>query len=348
MDLFTHVLIAYLISYGIWGPSGLQYIAAGALAGGLPDADALFFPLAKRFPLLRHHGITHSITGVTIIAAGGTFLVPHLFAAVIGPSFAAGSPIYYFLAMEVGGLSHVFLDGFTHYAVPPLAPFSEWEFHLDADRAINFGTLALTAVCYVLMGEERGRVPVQFWEVTAWVLLAVYLGYLAVRGIGRFLAGRARKRGGFGGVIPTGNPLVFLLAEDGTSEGRTRLRYARYSVLRGTPDAPREIVLNRNAASTGPVTSAQEALERSYGPSLGLGWRLSDSYHFAEVRSGPGQFLVLWYSLEFTMFGRAVGVLARVDADSGRVSARSAWMAPARFAAGGPVPPARPGYSRLR
>ncbi len=331
MDLFTHVLIAYLIAYGIWGPHGLQYIAAGALAGGLPDADALFFPLARRFPLLRHHGITHSITGVTIIAAGGAFLVPPLFAAVIGPSFAHGSTLYYFLAMEAGGLSHVFLDGFTHYSVPPFARFQGFELHLDADRAINLSTLVITALSYWLMVYERGRVPVAVWEMTAWGLLAFYLGYLAVRGAGRFRAGQIRKREGYDAVIPTGNPFVFLLSGEKTEGGVTRLRWARVHVLRGREEAPQDLSVQRENAATGPVASAQEALDRSYGPSLKKGWVLAETHHFAEVKSAPGHFTVFWYSLEFSMLGRAAGVIARVDASTGAVETKSAWLSPKRF-----------------
>ena len=93
MDLFTHVLIAYLLTFGLTGPNP-SYLAAGALAGGLPDADALFFPLARRFPILRHHGITHSLFGVTIVALVG---------AVVAPFLAPGSTIVYFLVMEAGG-----------------------------------------------------------------------------------------------------------------------------------------------------------------------------------------------------------------------------------------------------
>ncbi len=114
MDLFTHVLVAYLVTFGIVGfqPS---YLAAGALAGGLPDADALFFPIARRFPILRHHGITHSLTGVTIVAVVG---------AIVAPMLAPGSPYIYFLVMEVGGCAHILQDGFTNFAVPPLLPSS--------------------------------------------------------------------------------------------------------------------------------------------------------------------------------------------------------------------------------
>ena len=331
MDLFTHVLVAYLISFGLWGPNSLQYVAAGALAGGLPDADALLFPLARRFPLLRHHGITHSLTGVTVIAAAGAFLVPPLLSAVVGPSFAAGSPLLYFLAMEGGGLSHVFLDGFTHFAVPPLAPFSKWELHLDADRAINLGTFAFTGFSFWLMLYERGRVPVPFWEATAWVLLAGYLGYLAVRGIGRWRAGQVARREGFNAVAPTGNPFVFLLVEERKDGSKVRLRHQEFHLLSGLRSPGRTIEFSRSDLPPGPVTSEEEALQRSYVPALQRGRMLDMTYHSAEVRSAPGCWEVLWYSLEFTMLGRAAAVLASVDPASGAVRTRNAWMSPERF-----------------
>jgi membrane-bound metal-dependent hydrolase YbcI (DUF457 family) len=333
MDLFTHVLIAYLVSYGVWGPSGLQYIAAGALAGGLPDADALFFPLAKRFPLLRHHGITHSIFGVTVIAAVGAFVVPFVFAHVIGAGFAQGSTLFYFLAMWAGGLSHVFLDGFTHYAVPPFAPFGKYEFHLDADRAINLGTFAFTGFSFWLLLYERGRVPIALWELTSWLLLAFYLGYLAVRGVGRWRAGRIRKAEGYDSVIPTGNPFVFLLAEERKEAWGTFLRYTGLHLLKGREDAVRSIRLGPPPAAPGPVATVQEAMEASYRPSIAQGWMLSETHHFAEARAAPGHFEVFWYSLEFTMLGRAAGVLARVDAATGKVDTRTAWMSPKRLGA---------------
>jgi membrane-bound metal-dependent hydrolase YbcI (DUF457 family) len=331
MDLFTHVLIAYLISFGVWGPNSLQYVAAGALAGGLPDADALLFPLARRFPLLRHHGITHSIFGVTVIAAVGAFLVPLLLASVVNPAFAAGSPLLYFLAMEGGGLSHVFLDGFTHFAVPPLAPFSKWELHLDADRAINLGTFAFTGFSFWLMLYERNRVPIPVWEATAWVLLAGYVGYLALRGTGRWQAGRVCHREGFTAVAPTGSPIVFLLVEERKDGSFVRLRHEEYHLFGGLRRTGRTIEFPRAELPPGPVANEQEALQRSYLPSLDKGRMLEMTYHSAEVRSTAGSWQVLWYSLEFTMLGRAAAVVASVDRANGAVRTQTAWMSPRRF-----------------
>src|SRR5208337_5545527 len=69
MDPFSHLLLGYLLGFGLWGPSGLPYVVAAAVGGALPDADVALFPLSDRFPLLRHRGISHSIVGVTLIAA---------------------------------------------------------------------------------------------------------------------------------------------------------------------------------------------------------------------------------------------------------------------------------------
>src|SRR5258708_23211330 len=130
MDLFRHVLLGYLLAVGATGFQP-QYLAAGAIAGGLPDGDIFFFPLARRFPILRHHGITHSILGVTIIAVVGGGLV--------APRLAPGDPVLYVLVMELAGLGHMAADGFTHFSVPPLMPFSERQLELDAHRAGGFG-----------------------------------------------------------------------------------------------------------------------------------------------------------------------------------------------------------------
>ncbi len=331
MDLFTHVLIAYLISYAIWGPHRLQYVAAGALAGGLPDADILLFPLARRFPALRHRGIVHTVLAVTVIAGAGAFLVPLLLSAVVSPAFAAGSALLYFLAMEVGSLSHLLLDGFTNYPVRPLVPFSNWELRLGADRAVNLGTLAFTAFSFGLMLYERGRVPIPVWEYTAWILLAGYLGYLAVRGAARWQAGRTAKREGFTAVAPTDNPGVFLLVEEARDGDRVRLRHAEYHLLRGVRAVGRTLEFPWSERAPGPVATEEEALRASYRAALRRGGMLEATYHSAAVRPVPGGWKILWYSLEFTMLGRAAAVVATVDRESGAVATRSAWVSPRKF-----------------
>jgi membrane-bound metal-dependent hydrolase YbcI (DUF457 family) len=319
MDLFTHVLVAYLLSFVAFGPQAPLYIAAGALAGGLPDADILFFPLARRFPLLGHHGITHSLFGVTVIAAGG---------ALFAPMLVGGLWWMFFLAMELGGVSHILLDGFTNFAVPPLAPFSDRQVHLDADRAVNFATLAMTAVSFVVLLTERDRTPPEVWVLTAWVLAGLYALYLTVRGLGRLRVEGVRRREGYSGVIPTGNPLRWTLIDEQVRPEGTQVRFRRYALGRGFTGPTQELRVHPDTSSSGPVAGDQEALDRSYPLAMARSRFLARSYFFAEVRPAPGAFEVFWYSLEFESMGRTAGVLARVDALDGRVETRTVWRRP--------------------
>src|SRR5579871_6844658 len=104
MDPFSHMLLAYLLSFGAFGPGGLQYVVAGAFAGALPDLDVVFLPVSRYVPLLRHRGISHSLLGVTVLAVVGTFVVPRGIAWAFGSAFAVGAPWAYFVALELGAL----------------------------------------------------------------------------------------------------------------------------------------------------------------------------------------------------------------------------------------------------
>ncbi len=325
MDPFSHFLLAYLITFGVWGPAGLQYVTAGALAGGLPDGDVLLYPLSKRFPLLRHRGISHSILGVTVIAAAGAVLVPPLFAVVFGATFAAGSPFVYFAAMELGGLSHIFLDSLDHWSVPIFAPFSPVEYHFDVDRIFNLGAMVFTVVAYGTMLYERGRAPLWLWQWTAWVLLALATVYFVVRITARWRAGVARRRLGFTDVIPQFDPFRFLLVDERSDAAGRSVRYASYHLLRGVEGPIHALQVSTGPEVGGPVTDAPEALRRSYAPALAASWVLGETHHFGEVRERPDAFDVHWYSLEMVVFGRAGGVLATVDKATGRVAAHPAW-----------------------
>ncbi|MCI4369174.1 MAG: metal-dependent hydrolase [Thermoplasmata archaeon] len=319
MDLLTHVVFAYLFSFVLWGPAAPQYIAAGALAGGLPDADGLLFPLARRFPILEHHGITHSIVGVSIIAGVGSLLLPFL------PYFPHASTLLYFIAMELGGLSHVFLDGFTHFAVHPILPFSWRELRLDADVAINVVMLALTATTLVTLGLERGSVPFSLWVETAWILTTIYAAYLVIRAVARWKAGVVRTREGFTGVGPSTAPWVWTLIDREETPERYSIRYRRYRMGEKAPAPERRLVVDKRSGSSppGPVRSPQEALDRSYEAAMNKNGWLALRPHFGEASARGGVYDVVWYMVEGTGSGRTWGVHGTVDADTGAMQLRS-------------------------
>ena len=322
MDLFSHVLVAYLLTYGLVGPQP-QYLAAGALAGGLPDADALFFPLAKRFPILRHHGITHSLTGVTVVAVVGAF---------VAPMILPGSVLIYFAAMELGGIAHILQDGFTQFAVPPLLPFSDTRLHIDADRAISFVTLVVSVIgFYVLLGVERNHVALSVYIATLWVLTAFFVAYFSIRLAGRAAIGRHRMvLGERGEPVPTGNPFSWLLLSETVRDGRVRTTWARYVLGRGVTEGPVSVEGPiEPSPHPGTPASATEALEWSYPLARHASRVLQTTYHFGEAFEEPaGTWVAVWYSLEFTMFGRSPAVRVRFPAPGGPAEVRSAFYRP--------------------
>lgn len=311
MDLFSHVLVAYLVAFGTVGPQP-QYLAAGALAGGLPDADALFFPIAGRFPILRHHGITHSLFGVTVIAIAG---------ALIAPFLLPGAPWIYFLVMELGGIAHILQDAFTNFSVPPLLPFSKKQVSVDADRAINFITLIISVVAlYVLLGLERNQVPIAVYYATVYGLMAIFAGYFALRLVLRFYLGRkVRALGDYDHVVPTGSPFTWILISERKEPGHLRTVLGRYRMGKGV-DGPFVVDLPVGGLPVPwtPVTSAAEALERSYPYVLGHGRFFEDSYHFGEATHLPtGAWQATWFSVEFGAFGRSPAVKVHFPAGGG-------------------------------
>jgi membrane-bound metal-dependent hydrolase YbcI (DUF457 family) len=322
VDLFTHVLLGYLIAYGVVGfqPS---YLVAGAIAAGLPDGDILLFPLARRWPIFRHHGITHSILGVTIIAAVGGFLV--------APALAPGNPWLYFLVMLLAGLGHMVEDGFTHYSVPPFLPFSDKRLELDADRAINLLTLVVSVVSiYVLLAVERGHVAFTVYLATIYGLMVFFALYFAIRLTARVLIGRRVKQLGIYKVpVPTANPFSWLLLTEERSEGRFRTTFARYTFGKGISRGPFSVdVPIEPTKEMGPVRTAKEALERSYGLARKVQGFFEDTYHFGEAREAKeGGWFAWWYSLEYSALGRAAAVRVWFKPD-GEVAVGRAWYAP--------------------
>ncbi|MGA8274938.1 MAG: metal-dependent hydrolase [Thermoplasmata archaeon] len=322
MDLFTHVLLAYLLTYGLVGANP-SYLAAGALAGGLPDADALFFPLARRFPILRHHGITHSLFGVTIVALVG---------AVVAPFLAPGSTIVYFLVMEAGGIAHILGDGFTHFSVPPFLPFSEMKLELDADRAINFLLMGVSiASFYLLLGVERNHVPFAWYTLTVYALMAFYGAYIGIRLAGRYFITRHRGALAPDAVpIPTGNPFKWLLLSERRDGSSVRTTWARYWLGRGLVAGPFSVE-GSLIATPHPESprSAAEALDWSYPLARKASRMMDMTYHFGEAfeRVG-GDWEAIWYSLEFTAFGRSQAVRVLFPAAGGTPQIKTAFYRP--------------------
>lgn len=332
MDPFSHLLLGYLLGFGLFGVNGLQYVVAAAVAGALPDADIVFFPIARRIPGLRHRGISHSLVGVTVIALVGTWLIPLSFAQAFGSGFASGNGFAYFVALEIGGLSHVLLDAMDHWSVPIFAPFLNREYSFDADRIANFGAMAFTVIAYAALLDERGRAPIWLWQLTSEVLLVGVLAFFGVRLGTRWWVEGPRKAGGYSSVIPQVNPFRFVLySERSLDNGSQELRYAAYSLLGRISGPPRVVEAFPTEPTPGPVSSPAEAIRVSYPACAAKSWFLKETNHFAAAKSVAGGFDVFWYTLELSFWGRFSGVVAHVEASTGAVHPEAHWRRPEAF-----------------
>jgi membrane-bound metal-dependent hydrolase YbcI (DUF457 family) len=309
MDLITHVLIAYLTSFAIFGHSATNYIAAAALAGGLPDGDVVFFPLYRYFPILRHHGITHSFVGVTVIALVGAFL-----ATFIVP----GTYILFFLAMELGGLIHIGLDGFTNFAVPPLSPFSNKKLHMDADVAVNVFTMSFSIGAFLLLLAEKGTVSLSVWTTTVWIFLGIYLAYLLFRGTARLFVSRLKKIKNYKDVIPTLNPFYWIFVDEKNTKSAYTVTYRKYKVFKGFFGKAAKLSINSGIIKNKKTLSIKDIISKTYLTAMHSMGFIRETYKFVNFKKIGSEYEIFWFSPEFMTVNRSFGVILRVS-DSGKI-----------------------------
>ncbi len=113
MDFFTHMLVGYLVAVTLGMPLGGLGVSEGVYLFGvlmamLPDFDVILFPLARRFPMLRHHGFTHTVPFIAVASCIG---------AVVGAR-VYGLPFSALLAVGfASGMSHLLCDWFTNFSM---------------------------------------------------------------------------------------------------------------------------------------------------------------------------------------------------------------------------------------
>jgi hypothetical protein len=208
--------------------------------------------------------------------------------------------------------------------------------HLDADRAINFFTLVVSvASFYLLLGVERNHVAFGWYLLTVYALMAFFAAYFAIRLAGRYVVGRRMLHGGtYQAVAPTGNPFTWVLISEENVGGRVRTRWARYVFGRGVVDGPYTVdaPIEPPAHIGAPHTEA-EALDWSYGLARKGSRILESTYHFGEAfLTAAGEWVAVWYSLEFSAFGRAAAVRVAFPSGGQPPVVKSAFYKPIHHA----------------
>lgn len=174
MDFFTHLMIGFLLSSWLGGSFSNHYVLLGTLMAALPDFDIFLYPLWRRLPFTRHHGVTHTVVFVT--AASVTMF------AAYGAFTGAADPKL-LIVMLLGGFSHILCDFITNWGVPLLYPFERGYFKINVDMSINPYTMLFFFPGVIFLDAARLNYLAPFGLKGATAVLGlVYLVYFVTRG----------------------------------------------------------------------------------------------------------------------------------------------------------------------
>jgi len=232
MDLFTHMLIGYLIGWvSAFTATGYNeyMILLPVVMAMLPDFDFVLYivprSVRRRFRGIKHRGISHTI----IFLATGALVVAYIFNATARTPLAAG-----FVLAFLGGLSHVLLDGLTSFAFPYLGPFSWKERSLDLDGAVTWYMIPFSLFSIITMWSMRAYAfPFELYRLfVAFVFSVIGLHYFARLAVKLYVE-RVLHKGRWAKVNPSTSLLSFYVMTRRSLRGVSIIEY-EHTRLPGT------------------------------------------------------------------------------------------------------------------
>lgn len=214
MDFFTHLMIGFLLSSLLGGSFSNQYVVLGTLMAALPDFDILLYPLWRRMPITRHHGITH--TTIFVIAASVTLFAAYgAFSGIADPKLL--------MVMLLGGFSHIFFDFITNWGVPIFYPFKKGYSKIDLDMSVNPYTILLFFTGVIFLDAARLNYFSSFDLKSATIILVlVYLVYFVSRAGFKIYYTKKPENEGFS-ALPTLIPYRWKFAKRIETDGEIRV-----------------------------------------------------------------------------------------------------------------------------
>jgi membrane-bound metal-dependent hydrolase YbcI (DUF457 family) len=212
MDIFSHFLIAILVSVYIMNSFSEEFIIFAGLMAVLADFDIFlhFFKFVRRSKLLAHKGISHSYFTALIISAAAA----GIFSLITGNSFL--------LAWMVGFIFyslHVTLDAFAASKIPLFYPLSKKRFRFFIDRAINPILAMISGIVLLFYLIIYFLSPEIFYSDLIYYISMFYFGYLAYKIFTKvWVQLRLAKNQKF---IPGIFPFVYFIYENHNSEAKT-------------------------------------------------------------------------------------------------------------------------------
>jgi membrane-bound metal-dependent hydrolase YbcI (DUF457 family) len=316
MDLFSHVVISYLLNVGLETPAlhivERPVIEFGVLMGILPDFDLLLTPLSGKVPLTKHRGVSHSLFFILVCALVSAWLASLYFL----PSVKFTT---LFIVALASGLMHLGTDFITTWGTPILWPISNREFKLDIDRALNlylmFGSIGIIIFMNYLHTIACPRIP---FLIACGSVAAIYIGYMSTKLILKlWLSRKYSHANGFKtSALPTAGLFTWFLISKHQTDKTLKLYYARYNLLKDHYPNFRAFECNRvNDIVQFPMDNPESAKSYSYELAEVQAYINKFKYPIASVKSGktPGTWEVFWYPLELISLNRTLGIHVNID-----------------------------------
>jgi membrane-bound metal-dependent hydrolase YbcI (DUF457 family) len=239
MDLFTHMLIGYLVGWlAAFTATGYNeyLLLLPVVMAMLPDFDVVLYVVPRnvrrRFRGFKHRGISHTIVFLVASAA----VVSFVFNRMVGTGLAAG-----FALALLGGLSHVLLDGLTSFAFPYLGPFSWKERSLDLDGAVTWYMAPFSLFSIITMwGMRAYDVPFPTYIMFVTFVFSVIGAHYLARFSVKLYVERVLYKGRGAKVNPTFTLLSFYVVLQKKAGGATVTEYIHTSLLGPGARGPRK------------------------------------------------------------------------------------------------------------
>lgn len=277
MDFFTHLMLGFIISTLASGSFHNSYVLFGTLMAGLPDFDVFLYPLWKRFPITRHHGITHMVMFVLIASA-----VVSTVAAILN----GGADEKLFLLMCLTGMSHIFGDFITTWGVSPFYPLAKKYAKLNLDTAVNPYLVLFFFVEVLFLAEVMaGRIPLSDIQASA-LLGIIYIAYFAVRALLKLYYTSRPDNKGFT-ALPTISPNRWKFVKRIESEIDIKIFIKNNRLL--------EYVIPKEGLRD--IKSCEDLVSTYWHPEVQEFMQVF-GYPYYKIECGDGKFGIVWRSAE--------------------------------------------------
>jgi membrane-bound metal-dependent hydrolase YbcI (DUF457 family) len=298
MDMFTHMLIGYMLGWtACWTFTGYNdyFFLLTVFMAMLPDFDVFLYLIPKsvrrKVRGVKHRGVSHTI--VFIVAA--SIIMAIIFNRLVGMDLLVGS-----LLAFMGGISHIMVDALTSFAFPYLAPLSWKERSADLDGAVSFYMVPYSMLSIIAMWSMRAySVPFEYFTLlVALVFTGIGVHYILRLSV-KLYTERVLYKGEGVKVNPTPRLLTFYVMRKKEVKGVNIVEYlhTKLPVRKDRPSRQYFEVdrLLPDGAGISEPKDVYEAVVASSAAMASKGFENLSNVTAAPLESEKGQWKLFWF-----------------------------------------------------